>query len=148
MTERGHSENLGIDGRVILKILNKQVWHGRLHSTLYGDGWWTLADKVLDLLVPQNTRNLVSWIIINTFTQFCCMQLRVLWGILYGVKLASYSRAPKIVLFWRTMRISYWNCNNNPSHTNLKLCTSMMGIPYLLTPWNRVIFEKLTSFRS
>ena len=102
-----------------------------IQLTWDGDRWWTLADMVMDFLVPQNTSNLVSWMIINTFPQFCCMELRVLWGILQGVKPASYSWAHKIVLLWHIMSISDRNCNKNPSHPKLKLCTSWMGISTL-----------------
>jgi hypothetical protein len=43
MTERDHSKNLGIDGRAVLNILNKQVWYGRLHSIDLG--WRSVMDS-------------------------------------------------------------------------------------------------------
>jgi hypothetical protein len=41
--ERDLSENLGIDGRTVLKILNKQVWYGRLRS--FDLGWRSVMDS-------------------------------------------------------------------------------------------------------
>jgi len=43
VTQRDHSENLGIDGRAVLKILNKQVWYDRLDS--FDLGWRSVMDS-------------------------------------------------------------------------------------------------------
>jgi hypothetical protein len=54
LKERAHSEDLGVDGKMILKwILEKRGWGvDCIHLAHNMNRWWALANTVMNLLVP------------------------------------------------------------------------------------------------
>ena len=54
--ERGHLEELGVDGRIILKLIYKNLdgesWTGLIWRRM-GDRWRSFVDPVMDLRVPS-----------------------------------------------------------------------------------------------
>jgi len=54
-----HLEYLGTDGKIILRWIFKKLRDGTalIHQAQQGEKWWTLANTVLELWVPQNKGN-------------------------------------------------------------------------------------------
>jgi hypothetical protein len=54
LRERDHSENLGVDGRIILKwIVRKYVWRAwTFHLSQDRDRWQAVVNAVMNLRVP------------------------------------------------------------------------------------------------
>jgi hypothetical protein len=55
LERRGHSENLGVDGKIILEwILREIVWEvmGWIHLAQDSDQWRPLVNTVMNLRIP------------------------------------------------------------------------------------------------
>ena len=63
LRERGHLEELGVDGRIILewifKKLNVKVWTGAIWLKI-GTGMGELVNAALNLRVQQNVQNFLT----------------------------------------------------------------------------------------
>ena len=63
LKERAHLEDLGVDGRIIVKWIFKE-WHGGgvdwIDMTLDRDRWRALVNAVMNLRVPKHLGNFLT----------------------------------------------------------------------------------------
>ena len=64
LEEKRPPENLGVDGRIILKWFLKKYDGGVdwINVTRDKEQWWVFVNTVMNLGVPQNEGNFVDWL--------------------------------------------------------------------------------------
>jgi hypothetical protein len=78
LRKRDHLQNLGLDGRIILKCIYKK-WNGgmdQIYLAQNSDRWWALVNAVMNFRIPQNAGNfLIDESLLASQEELCSMLL-------------------------------------------------------------------------
>jgi hypothetical protein len=91
---RDHSEDLGLDGRITLKLIKE--WNGNVWTGLFwlrtGTGGWALSNTIINLRVLLNVGNfLLAEDLLASQEGLCYMELFSKWCICVSVPPVRFS---------------------------------------------------------